>query len=117
MAGDLWLLVGGILLIGLWSWSMRAHDRVDRISREVCNDLQLQRLDEAVALRKLRLQRTVGGLSIERVFSFEFSVNGADRCRGAVCLLGIYPRWVHLDHPEGDIHIDLEGPVTTLPKH
>ena len=112
MTADLLWVCGGALVIGLWSWSMRAHDRVDRISREVCHDLELQRLDEAVALRRLRLLRTVTGLGIERVFRFEFSVNGADRCRGEVCLLGIQPRWVHLDHPEGAIHIDLEAPQT-----
>ena len=90
---------------------MRAHDRVDRISREVCSDLAVQRLDEAVALRHLRLRRTPGGLTVERVFSFEFSVNGADRCRGEICLVGMLARWVHLDHPDGTIHIDLAEPT------
>lgn len=86
---------------------MQAHDRVDMISREVCKDLDVQRLDEAVALRRVGLARTVYGLRLERVFRFEFSVNGADRRAGEICLHGNWPHWVHLDHPAGDIHIDL----------
>ena len=65
---ELSLLFGGALCIGLWWWVMQAHDRVDLISREVCKDLNVQRLDEAVALRRVseteRLQ-AVGGTFIE----------------------------------------------------
>jgi Protein of unknown function (DUF3301) len=101
------LLFGGAFGIGLWWWTMQAHDRVDSISREVCKDLKVQRLDEAIALRRVGLARTADGMRLERVFSFEFSVNGADRRRGEICLHGNFPCWVHLDHPDGDIHIDL----------
>jgi len=106
---ELSLLFGGGLLIGLWWWSMQAHDRVDFISREVCKDLDVQRLDEAVSLRRVGFARDEFGLSLERVFRFEFSVNGADRRLGEICLHGDVPRWVHLAHPDGDIHIDLSA--------
>ena len=104
---DLWLLVLGAFAIGAWWWSISARDRVDLISREVCGDLRLQRLDEAVTLRRTRFIRGPGGPAIERVFGFEFSVNGADRHLGEVCLQGLRACWVRLDHPDGDIHIDL----------
>lgn len=106
---ELSLLFGAGLLIGLWWWSMQAHDRVDFISREVCKDLDIQRLDEAVSLRRVSFARGEYGLNLERVFRFEFSVNGADRRYGEICLQGEQPRWVHLDHPDGDIHIDLSA--------
>lgn len=106
---ELLLLFGAGLVVGLWWWSMQAHDRVDLISREVCKDLDVQRLDEAVSLRRVGFARDEFGLSLERVFRFEFSVNGADRRHGEICLHGEAPRWVHLDHPEGDIHIDLSA--------
>jgi hypothetical protein len=106
---ELSLLFGGALVIGLWWWSMQAHDRVDFISREVCKDLNVQRLDEAVSLRRVRFARSEYGLNLERVFRFEFSVNGADRRLGEICLHGEMPRWVHLSHPDGDIHIDLSS--------
>lgn len=106
---ELSLLFGAGLVIGLWWWSMQAHDRVDFISREVCKDLDIQRLDEAVSLRRVSFARGEYGLNLERVFRFEFSVNGADRRYGEICLQGEQPRWVHLDHPDGDIHIDLSA--------
>jgi len=106
---ELSLLFGGALVIGLWWWSMQAHDRVDFISREVCKDLNVQRLDEAVSLRRVGFARSEHGLNLERVFRFEFSVNGADRRLGEICLHGEMPRWVHLSHPDGDIHIDLSS--------
>lgn len=106
---ELSVLFGGALCIGLWWWVMQAHDRVDLISREVCKDLNVQRLDEAVALRRVSLAHTAYGMRLERVFRFEFSVSGADRRCGEICLHGNWPCWVHLDHPDGDIHIDLSS--------
>jgi hypothetical protein len=110
MEKALMLVVASGCAVALWQWAIRARERVDRISREVCADLALQRLDEAVALRGIRLRRTEVGLAVQRVFSFEFSTSGADRCRGDVCLLGLTPLWVHLEHPDGAIHIDLAPP-------
>lgn len=110
MPREIWLLLGTGLLIGLWFWATRARERVDLISREVCADLNLQRLDESVTLRRISLQRTDQGLRLRRVFSFEFSVTGADRRRGDVCLLGAFPAWVQVDHPDGPIFIDINSP-------
>lgn len=103
---DSLVLLGAGLAVGLWMWTTQARDSVERVSRRLCEELQLQRLDDAVALHRMRLRRTPQGLTIERVFSFEFSSTGADRCRGEVCLQGQLPVWAHLDHPEGAIHID-----------
>ena len=93
--------------VAVWFWSIKARERVDRISQEVCKELNLQRLDQSVTLRRLRLVRGAEGLALERVFSFEFSTTGADRRRGDVCLRGASPQWVRIDHPEGPIHIDI----------
>ena len=110
MPGGIWLLLGTGAAIAAWVWATRARERVDLISREVCADLKLQRLDESVTLRRISLQRTEQGLCLRRVFSFEFSVSGADRRRGHVCLLGTLPVWVRVDHPDGAILIDINPP-------
>jgi len=108
--GELSLVFGAALVGALWWWAVEARDRVNLVCREVCRDLDVQRLDETVSLRRLRLARDGHGvLAIERVFGFEFSVNGADRHPGEICLRGVLPRWVHLDHPDGPIHIDVPG--------
>ncbi len=110
IAGGIWLLVGTGVVTSLWFWATRARERVDVVSREVCTDLKLQRLDESVTLRSISLQRTAQGIRVRRVFSFEFSVSGADRRRGEVCLLGSLPAWVQVDHPDGTIFIDINPP-------
>jgi hypothetical protein len=110
MPGGIWLLLVTGLLVGVWAWATRARERVDLISREVCADLKLQRLDESVTLRRISLQRTEQGIRLRRVFSFEFSASGADRRRGYVCLLGSLPAWVRVDHPGGEIFIDINPP-------
>lgn len=107
MPGGIWLLLSTGALFALWTWATRARERVDLISREVCADLNLQRLDESVALRRIFVSRMNNGFAIRRVFSFEFSSNGADRRRADVCLLGAVPEWVHVDHPDGPIVIDI----------
>ena len=111
MESGMWLLVACGAVVGVWLWAVQARERVDRISQEVCKDLDLQRLDESVALQRIRLLRTGDGLQVQRLFSFEFSISGADRRRGDVCLLGLTPLWVHLDHPDGAIHIELDAPL------
>ncbi len=100
------LLAAGSIF-GLWLWTTEAREMVERVSRRLCDDLRLQRLDDAVALHRLNLARTQNGLAIERRFRFEFSTTGADRCRGEICLHGKLPMWAHLDHPDGAIHIEL----------
>lgn len=101
------LLFGAGLVAALWWWMVEARDRVNLVCREVCRDLELQRLDESVSLNRLRLARDGDWLGFERVYAFEFSVNGADRHPGEVCLRGAFPHWVHLEHPDGAIHVDL----------
>lgn len=108
MPAEAWLLITAGLAFGLWSWATHARDRVDLVSREVCRELALQRLDDTVTFERLRVHRDGNGrFACERLFAFEFTVNGADRHLGRVCLRGDRPLWAHLEHPDGAIHIDL----------
>ncbi len=90
---------------GIWHWSVLGRERVLVISTELCRDLGLQRLDDSVALRGMRL-RWVDGPAIERRYEFEFSTDGADRRRGEITLRGLALIWARLAHPNGAIFID-----------
>ena len=102
-----------LLIVGvvgaLWAWSTRARESVLAIVSEVCRDLELQRLDDSVALHRLRLQRTPAGLRMVRIYRFEFTIDGTTRYAGDVALTGDHLSWVRVGHPQGDIHIDLSG--------
>ncbi|MSR13381.1 MAG: DUF3301 domain-containing protein [Gammaproteobacteria bacterium] len=96
------------LALGAWSWSVVGRERVLAVSREVCSDLKLQRLDDSVALRGIRLVRA-NGLTFERRYEFEFSTDGADRRRGMVALRGQFFTWIELEMPNGPLYIDIAG--------
>jgi len=103
----LWLAAGGLLLAAWW-YSAQARERVDAIARRVCDELGCQRLDETVVLARMRLVRNGGALALQRVYRFEFSTNGGNRCTGEVGLLNMRPLWAHLRHPDGPLHVDLD---------
>ncbi len=94
--------------LGAWIWSVTGRERVLAVSREVCKDLQLQRLDDSVALCGLRIVRG-RHLRLERRYEFEFSSDGADRRRGIVALHGSVLTWVELEMPNGPLYIDIAG--------
>ena len=93
--------------VWLWYWSFRAHERVLAISREVCRDLNLQRLDDTVALRRIMVAIKGGRVTIRRAYSFDFSTTGEDRRRAEICIDGADLQWVRVDHPDGPILIDV----------
>jgi hypothetical protein len=102
-------VLGGAL--ALWQWSVTGRERVLAISAEICQDLQMQRLDDSVTLRRLR-PVFEDGLKIERGYVFEFSTNGADRRRGEIMLRGNTLQWARVEHPDGPVFIDTRGIVS-----
>ena len=97
------ILLGSVL--GLRHWSTAGRDQVLAISSEICRDLNLQRLDDTVALRRIR-PIFDNGFEIERGYVFEFSATGADRRRGEITLRGKGLQWARLEHPDGPVLID-----------
>ncbi|MGH8597542.1 MAG: DUF3301 domain-containing protein [Gammaproteobacteria bacterium] len=107
------LVLLGVLgaVLGAWVWSVTGRERVLAVSNEICKDLGLQRLDDSVALNRLRMVLT-DGLAFERRYEFEFSTDGADRRRGIVALRGNALTWVELEMPTGALYIDVAGDST-----
>lgn len=91
MAGG-WELLGLFLLAGgAWFWldTLKARDGGIAAARAACNSEGLQLLDDTVSLSGLRLARNEDGrLLLRRVYDFEYSDTGDNRCRGSVVLLG-----------------------------
>lgn len=101
------VVLGGSL--GLWTWSITGRDRVIAISAEICRELRMQRLDDSVTLRAIRLVRQPR-LALERRYEFEFSINGLDRRRGSVVLHGAALAHASVEMPEGTLVIDPASP-------
>jgi hypothetical protein len=72
----------------LWD-SLQAREAANAAIRPACVAEGLLFLDDTVALDRLRLGRDdEGRLRIARVYRFDYSDTGSNRCRGSVTLLG-----------------------------
>lgn len=105
---DLHTLLGLLALFalaaGAWFWydSLRARETMTQACTRICANMQLQFLDETVALAKLRLARgNDGRLGWLRLYVFEFSESGSDRWKGRALLNGRHVESVQLDNPQG----------------
>ncbi|MDR3390619.1 MAG: DUF3301 domain-containing protein [Sulfuriferula sp.] len=82
----------GILAIVLalaWFWldSMKCHDVAVAAARRVALSGNVQLLDDTVALDKIRLARDDDArVGLRRIYRFEFSDTGDNRCGGVVVL-------------------------------
>src|SRR5215211_7165245 len=96
------LLIAGV--IWFWADSLRIREQALRCCDNACKQLNVQLLDQTVALSHLTLARDPEGrLSLRRWYIFEFSTNGGDRCRGSVCLLGSEIEIIRMEHPQGPL--------------
>lgn len=81
-----------ILLISLglfWSGSMKAREIAFSAVKVYCQKMELQLLDEYVALNALWLKRDdAGKIKPWRSYLFEFSSTGDERYNGKVVMLG-----------------------------
>ncbi len=75
------------LLVWFWQDSLRARGRAIGAARKMCSDVDVQWLDQTVALARLRpARRPGGGWTLRRWYRFEFSEDGVTRRVGHVVL-------------------------------
>ncbi len=103
MSTTLTAIIVVLLITWLWTDSLRARERAIKASAKACKQLEVQLLDQTVALSRLGLGRNPGGrLRIRRQYTFEFSTNGGDRHTGHITVLGDVLETIHLEHPDGN---------------
>lgn len=100
----------------VWRSALRARELAREFGRGLCASAHVQLLDQTVALQRLRLVRTHGrGLRVRRDWSFEFSIDGRDRHRGALSVLGGVLLAHTLALPADGSAIEHAGAPTGLP--
>lgn len=85
------LLFLGLAAGGAWFWldSLKTREIGIRAARHACQGEGLQFLDETVVGQLLGLARDAAGqLRLRRVYRFEYSDTGDNRCSGSVTMLG-----------------------------
>jgi hypothetical protein len=98
---DLALLM---LCVTFFAWLWRGHgirEQALKLARRHCEKLDIELLDQNVALRGLRLRRDQrGNLRLAREYGFEFTVTGDQRLAGCITLFGRQLGKIELDpHP------------------
>lgn len=94
------LLIGGLILF--WVDSLRARERAVAVCANACRQMEVQFLDQTVAISRLGLGRGGRGwLSLRRTYGFEFSTDGTDRWKGRAVLLGKRVESVQMEGAEG----------------
>lgn len=80
-----------LLGLGAWFWmdTLSAREAALAAARRACEGEGLQLLDETVVVERLRADRNEAGrFALRREYGFEYSLDGADRHRGGLTLLG-----------------------------
>ncbi len=87
-----------VVIAWFWSTSLKARETALAAVRRRCLRLQVQLLDDCVALTGLWPRRdAVGKLQAWRSYAFEFSVSGDDRYHGKIVLLGSKVEGIYLE--------------------
>ncbi|MEP7186811.1 MAG: DUF3301 domain-containing protein [Rhodanobacter sp.] len=79
------LVLAGV--VGLWLKLSVARERAMHEARRLCQQHDLQLLDESVGLRRLRVRRVNGLRRIERCYAFDVSIDGKDRQPGRLWMI------------------------------
>lgn len=101
-----WVFALATLSLIIWAWTdtLRARERAFLHAQRACRDTGVQLLDETLALGKLGIaRRGLNGLTLRRMYRFDFSVQGTDRLQGTVVLLGMDLEGIMLDDGGGRV--------------
>jgi hypothetical protein len=89
MLDDLILIALLILAYLYWFNGQQAKEIALKAVRVHCLNMEVQMLDEYVALNSIRLKRErAGKIQLQRTFLFEFSSTGNERYNGICMMLG-----------------------------
>ena len=102
---EIWLAFFAII-IAVWYWqdSLRSREITLKYCRRICEQNNVQFLDQSVYVARFRLGRAASQkLCIRRFYAFEFSVGGADRHHGVAVVANRRVEYLSLLHPNGEI--------------
>ena len=109
--GILVALISLGLLVWFWADSLRARELALRASALACQRINMQLLDETVALRRLSVARNAEGRAMwRRTYRFEYTLDGSQRLRGSVIIRGRSVESVAIQSPDGATQFEQDKP-------
>ena len=93
------ILIGTLCLAyGYWFNAQKAKEIALAAARAHCLAMDVQMLDDYVALNNIRLNRdNLGKIQLRRSFLFEFSSTGNERYNGTVLMQGRQVESIYMD--------------------
>lgn len=85
----IYLLIFFLMLAWFWYSTIKARDLALGVCKRACRDMDVQLLDDTVALRRIGIKRNkVGRLQVRRLYGFEYSTDNQTRIEGCLIMLG-----------------------------
>ena len=85
----IYLLFFFIVLAWFWFSTIRARDVALLVCKRACREMNVQLLDDTVALRRIGIRRNKHGrLQVRRLYGFEYSTGNESRLEGCLIMLG-----------------------------
>ena len=98
------LLLILLIVAGAWFWwdSMNAREQAVNAAARACQQINVQLLDQTVALEGIKPTRNdEGRVVLRRIYGFEYSLERIERRKGRAILRGQRLEQVQLDSDEG----------------
>lgn len=81
---------------------MNTRETAMRVARLLCQQNNVQLLDQTVALEKIRIRRTPQGrMTFMRIYAFEYTADGNERYIGRATMLGMEIKRVVIEDHQG----------------
>lgn len=92
------------LLVWFWFDSLKVREQAIQIARASCAKHNAQFLDQSVSLESIKPKRDpYGRMTWERIYGFDFSLQGVERRRGRTIMLGKTLKQIQMDIDDGTV--------------
>ena len=106
------LLLG--LIVWFWQFNLRYREFTIIQCRKICNEMNMQLLDQTVTLSSIRFRKDIDGKFRPLLrYNFEISIDGTSRCNGYVILLGLRTIYTEINLPDGPVILQDNDQITS----
>lgn len=112
MDAILFLLFLG-MIVWCWQFNLRYREYTIIQCRKICNEMNVQLLDQTVTLSSIRIRKDTGGKFRPLLqYNFEISMDGVSRYNGYVILHGFRVIYTEINLPDGPLILQNNEQIT-----
>jgi len=101
------------IIVWVWQENLRYREYAVRQCKKICQEMNLQLLDQTVALTSLKFGKDQNRkIKTLRRYSFEISMDGNNRFRGYIILRGFNIIHTEFDLPDGPVILQKKDLLT-----